>query len=209
MKIRNNYVSNSSSSSFIIIGNNVIEILEKNINNNEKIYSGEFTYGEVNKEILRQCKYESNENKIKDFIYEMIYNLKESYITYIYESEFNQSNHYFHSEYNFIEDFTLTDKMKSIIYETMKNNKKDKEDELYYFCLNYGEEYDKEEKELIDKIYNDLIANNKEVYTVSFGDNHGNCNGSIGEYVEHEYLGEKIINSCLNSNFKIYQVSEH
>ena len=42
MKIRNNYVSNSSSSSFIIIGNNVIEILEKNQNHNDDPAWGNF-----------------------------------------------------------------------------------------------------------------------------------------------------------------------
>ena len=62
---------------------------------------------------------------------------------------------------------------------------------------------------MIDKIYNDLIAENKEIYAVSFGDNHGSCAGEMGSFVEHEYLGEKMINDCLNSNFKIYQNSEH
>jgi hypothetical protein len=44
---------------------------------------------------------------------------------------------------------------------------------------------------------------------VSAGDNHGDITGEIGWYIESEYLGLKIINNTLKTNFEIIKINQH
>ena len=74
MKIRNGYVSNSSSSSFVICGKNIKQILGNAIANIQETINFDFwedcnvfTLKEINEEILRQIKL-SNANSVKNVI---------------------------------------------------------------------------------------------------------------------------------------------
>ena len=55
-----------------------------------------------------------------------------------------------------------------------------------------------------------LLKKYGDVYVVSFGDNHGECDGDIGAIVEYQYLGENQINSYIkDKKIKIFQLNEH
>ena len=48
-----------------------------------------------------------------------------------------------------------------------------------------------------------------EMYAVSYGDNHGECTGQMGYFVESEYLGHNTISGILNVNWDVFVNNEH
>ena len=224
MKIRTNYVSNSSSSSFIICGNNVKQTLEKNILSDEKVTVDYWGYsdvniGEVNEEILRQCNV-SDDESVKNVIDGILYHSFDFYRSKIFwEKISNKSCNMFWG--NVAESriydleisgtfFELSDETKLAIEKAiMDKYNETKSIKSWDYCGVETKElqdcFNKQVETLFDKIKTD----NKEVYAVSFGDNHGQCTGSMGWFVESEYLGQKLINNYLKSDFKIYVNNEH
>lgn len=225
MKIRTGYVSNSSSSSFIICGNGVKQILMNSLNNQDTMcsdYWGDSTYytvGEINKEILEQC--EKSDNKmVKNVIDSILYRSISSYQDKIFwekisKKECNmfwgmtpESKTYdLNIKGSF---FDLSDEAKEVIEKSMmKIYKKTKSESHWDYYRMDSDELNAIIEKQVESIYNSMKESGKEVYAVSFGDNHGECTGALGWLVESEYLGNKEINLYLNSNFEIYQSDEH
>lgn len=229
MKVRNGFVSNSSSSSFIICGQNVLESLKSGFNDNELVYTNDewykndsTTFGMVNTEIYDQCK-NSNEEAIKSCIdgklYESIGNFRIKCIyekgikdrCYAYDWDDVREDEWY-DKYNVGTIFELTDQIKTAIIKIIDdiyNKTHSKQEWDYYIDDCDYPELRKMIDQLIDNIYDNLIKNYREVYVVSFGDNHGVCSGPMGSYVEYTYLGKKQINTHLKTDFKIFHLCEH
>lgn len=229
MKIRSNFVSNSSSSSFIIAGKNIIETLKKFINDNTLCPEDEFyddmpnmTYGDVNKNLLDQIK-ESDDEMIKHFIYYSIYNVIEDFrkyafykmipntVCYCYDWDDVPEN-MFYDKYDKGKEFDITEEIRKYIQNCMKKyyKKTGKTEEMDYWCIEkYCPKIDEMIKELVEKIFNEFKLKYNEIYVVSYGDNHGKCTGQMGHFVEHTYLGSNLVNNCFNVNWNIYCNSEH
>lgn len=222
MKIRSNYISNSSSSSFIVAGNNIMEILEKNLTNNEIVKNDRYecAIGSIMQEMIYQCK-QSNEEKVKYIISDLIYESAHSYLLYCFYKTSNsrcvcfdwndvpESRYY--EEYNQNSLFDITDEIKLIIKKKVKEiyDKTKSQNEFDYYSSLDNDKIQNLSNELTEKVYNKIISENKEVYAMSFGDNHGACSGEIGWMVEDYFLGEKAMNDYLESNFIIYQDNCH
>lgn len=227
MKLRMNYVSNSSSCNFLIYGKNLMQTLVKSLISEETLcafdYWGtsyHFTIKELNKEIINQCN-NNNIDDVKNFIHSKIaesidyfkekvfheniaVNIKSSY----YISEL--SNHkIYDSEYD-KDIFALNDELKQEITNKMLEFYEiNKSDCIYDYYLLNSNKMNELIENLVNDIYNKLKENNNELYVVSFGDNHGICSGSMGYFVESEYLGNKEINLYLDEKINIINLNEH
>lgn len=234
MKIRSNFVSNSSSSSFIIAGDNIICILNKFITDNEVVKWDEYsefnpycTYGDVNCEILHQCKNSTDED-IKNVILGNVEQTCEYYIIEQYYKMFMTDRHsnvyiinsfnQWHSEDKYYSlyikgtEFDIPCQLKKEIKKEMKNYKKKNPNATewdFRFIEKYFSEYRNKIEAIVDDILESFKSKYKEIYAVSFGDNHGNCCGEMGWFVEANYLGRKAINGRLNTKWKIYRLNEH
>lgn len=222
MKIRMSYVSNSSSSSFIVAGNNVMQILKKNVNNNQIVKNDycEYTVGEITKEMISQCK-NSTVEMIKDIIYNSVYQTASAYCTKCfiditgaecccYDWDNTPENEWYAKYYeNTI--FDINDEMKNFIKNGATNIfKKNKKAESWDFQkILYDAEFEKISLKITENIYKEIKDNNKEIYAMSFGDNDGACAGEIGSLVEGYYLGDNQISRFLKSDFNIYCLSCH
>lgn len=225
MKIRTGYVSNSSSSSFIICGNGVKQILMNSLNNQDTMCSDYwedstyYTVGEINKEILEQCEKSDNE-KVKNVIDSILYRSISSYQDKIFWEKISKKEcnmFWGMTPESKIYDLTikgsffdLSDEAKEVIEKSMmKIYKKTKSESHWDYYRIDSDELNATIEKQVESIYNSMKENGKEVYAVSFGDNHGECTGALGWLVESEYLGNKEINLYLNSDFEIYKSNEH
>ena len=127
MKMRNSFVSNSSSSSFIICGNNVYDIVKNNINNNELVeyepdYFTPVSVGEISDEMIRQFDASTRE-MVEHSAYCIFHESVQSYFDKIYwtkiaDSRCNCFDFRGNSEANFYDvycengDFSLCDDVK-------------------------------------------------------------------------------------------------
>lgn len=231
MKIRSNFVSNSSSSSFIIAGKNILETLKKFINDTNMVnYEPEwyrkdpdFTYGNVVKEILRQCK-NSTEDAVKGVIAGLVYQAVDFYITEsVYKILPNQRCVCFMNEvpedkwyekYVKGTEFDLPKEFKNKIKEAIKEqyNKTGSTSKWEYCYFNLKDnipDFEKMKNEIINSNYKNYIDKYGELYAVSFGDNHGECSGRMGAFVECDFLGNRSMNSYMKTDFQIYRNDEH
>lgn len=224
MKARNGYVSNSSSSSFIIAGNGVMDVFNQHLNDGKilktKYYDDEFTIGDITKEMISQCK-ESNETHVKGIISGLIYQSASSYKEKIFHNITKKRSVCYdwddvpedkwYEKYHKGTLFDINNKIKKMISNGVKDIfDKTKSTECWdYYKVIDSEEYENLSNELVDEIYNKMVSENKEIYAVSFGDNHGACSGAMGWFVEDQYLGEKAMNNYLKTNFKIYHLNCH
>ena len=222
MKIRTGFVSNSSSSSFIVAGNNVMNILKKNENNNQIVKNDycEYTVGEITKEMISQCK-NSTVEMIKDIINNLVYQTASAYCTKCfiditgakcccYDWDNTPENEWCAKYYeNTI--FDINDEMKNFIKNGATNIfKKNKKAESWDFQkILYDAEFEKISLKITENIYKEIKSNNKEIYAMSFGDNHGACEGEMGGLVEGYYLGDNQISRFLKSDFNVYCLSCH
>ena len=226
MKIRQGYVSNSSSSSFIICGNNILNILKQHLNDS-RIYTiprslfnfDDIVIGEAISEIYRQCK-NSNLAKIKTFIRCLLEQSVSEYCNYIFWNKISKRKcNCFYGDipesdiYNkYIDNtlFGLTDKMKQFIgnYLVKKHEETKSEDHYDYYDVD-DVKLEKMITKKANELYKYLRNNHNEIYYVCFGDNEGDCSGTIGGFVEYNYLGQQNINKDLNTNFTIYKSSNH
>ena len=88
--------------------------------------------------------------------------------------------------------------------------KKNKKAESWDFQkILYDAEFEKISLEIVENIYKEIKDNNKEIYAMSFGDNHGACKGEMGGLVEEYYLGDNQISRFLKSDFDVYCLSCH
>lgn len=229
MKIRANYVSNSSSSSFIIAGKDIKKTLEANINDTTVCPHVEYyddipgmTYGDVNKNILGQIN-KSTEERVKNLIYYLIYKVVEDFREFTFyriipnkkcnsfDWNFTPESEYY-NKYDKGGKFDITEEMADYIKNGMKKyyKKTKKTNEMDYWDINeYCPKIDEMIKNLADKIFNDFKAKYPEMYAVSYGDNHGECTGQMGCFVESEYLGHNTISGILNVNWDVFVNSEH
>ena len=222
MKMRNGFVSNSSSSSFIVAGDNVMEIFKRNIDNNQIVKNDycEYTVGQITSEMISQCT-KSTVEMIKGIIAGLVYQSASAYEVKCFLNITGQkSNCYdlddvpedkFYDKYHANTFFDINDKMKEFIRNGVRsvykeNKSRDKWD--YYKTID-NEDFEKISNEIVDDIYKKIAAENKEMYAVSFGDNHGACSGDMGWLVEDQYLGEKEMNNYLKTDFKIYHLNCH
>ena len=226
MKIRNGYVSNSSSSSFVICGKNIKQILVNAIANIQETINFDFwedcnvfTLKEINEEILRQIKL-SNANSVKNVINGLITNSQLEYQNKIFWQKISKKRCNIYYDFNFPESeyydkvikntmFELNGDEKTLIEKSMLDiyHKTNSVDSWSYYIR--SNELDKLIEKHSELIYEQLTKNGNEIYVVSFGDNHGACTGALGWFVESEYLGQKTMNSYLNANFEIYHLNEH
>ena len=219
MKMRNGFVSNSSSSSFIIAGNSVMDTFKCHVNDNEviktKYYDDEFTTGDIIKEMISQCE-NSNADHVKGVISGLIYQAASSYREKVFHNITKKRvvcydwddvpEDKWYEKYHKGTLFDINEKIRKLIRNGIKDIfEKTKSTESWdYYKVIDNEEYEKLSDEIVNEIYNKITSENKEVYAVSFGDNHGACSGAMGWFVEDQYLGEKTINNSLNTNFQIY-----
>ena len=230
MKIRSNFVSNSSSSSFIIAGKNILSTLRKFIHDDKMVnyeprwYEDEkdFSYGEVAKEIIRQCQISKVED-IKNIIFNKVYESCENYIIQQYYKLFTDkkpnvfdlddvSEDKFYEKYFQGTDFDIPIELKFEINKEMYEYSKKNPNASSWEYLNFGNyisESQKKIENIVNDIYNDFKSKYKEMYCVSFGDNHGNCEGRMGTFVEYDYLGNKSILNHMNTDWNIYRMNEH
>ena len=228
MKIRASYVSNSSSSSFILCGNNILECL-KNSFDSENYLVDEFekkkiSYGDCNKEIYNQCKNYSNELKIKEVLREKIYESCDMYFKYYADvlgvnkcccyycyddGELKESDIYNKKIKG--KEYDITDRMKGLIKNYINERKKiDKDLDFIYFTYSLNKDIEEEFNKIVENLFDYLKNKYKEIYVVSFGDNHGECSGVMGGIIEHQYLGMEFINNNKNEfNIHIICVSQH
>lgn len=231
MKIRNNFVSNSSSSSFIIAGKNVLEILIRFIHDSNMVnyepewydHESDFTYGEVIEEIVRQCKNSTND-MVKGVIGGLIYQSIDFYTTKcIYEIIPNQicacymddvSENKWYDKFIKGTEFDLPNEFKKKIENAIKiqynkTNSENSWDYSFFKIEEYFPDYETLMNDFVNETYENYINKYGELYAVSFGDNHGKCSGRMGAFVEYDFLGSGSINDYLKTNFEIYRNNEH
>lgn len=222
MKIRKYFVSNSSSSSFIVAGDNVMEILKRNIDNNQIVKNDycEYTVGQITSEMISQCT-KSTVEMIKGIIAGLVYQSASAYeVKCFLNITGKKSNCYdfddvsedkFYDKYHANTLFDINDKMKEFIRNGVRSVYKESKsrDEWDYYKTIDNEDFEKISNEIVDDIYRKIAAENKEMYAVSFGDNHGDCSGDMGWLVEDYYLGENAISDFLNSKINVYHLNCH
>lgn len=224
MKVRNGYVSNSSSSSFIIAGNNVMEILKKNLGNSSLIKDDflkfECSAGDIVKEIVNQCK-DSTVDLVKGVVNGLVYESSREYFLYVYYKVSgdtpvcydwqNVREDKWYDRYIKETVFDINKKAKDFINKGVKdiyNQTKSKREFDYYKVID-SDDYKSIMDEIVESIYTKLASENQEMYAVSFGDNHGACSGNMGWVVEDYFLGQKAINNYLGSDFQVYHYNCH
>lgn len=224
MKIRNGYVSNSSSSSFLVSGIDLKKTLELNKNNNEMFIEGceynwdddSFTIGELVTSMLGQIEEYNNDKRIIEFIESKIYDTCSQFYESLIPDQDCNTFHWddtpankMYEKYYLEKDFDITDDIKNLIKEKFARDY----DKHYYFYLDWDtNELDKNINDKINELTNKLYTQtfkNKECYIFSYGDNHGIESGSLGAVMEYGFLGKKYLNTYLKSNFDIYQNNEH
>ena len=176
--------------------------------------------GEITKEMISQCE-NSTVEMIKDIIDNLVYQTASAYCTKCfiditgaecccYDWDYTPENECYDKYYaNTI--FDINDEMKNFIKNGATNIfKKNKKASFWDFheILN-DDEFEEISLKIAENIYKEIKNNNKEIYAMSFGDNHGTCKGEMGGLVEGYYLGDKQINGFLKSDFNIYCLSCH
>ena len=222
MKIRTCFVSNSSSSSFLLCGKDIISTLMKFVNDNYVISYDDYYYanvGRINQEIINQCKHYSNNERITEVIRALLVGAMSSYYDYYTWGKTDNCFSVCSDDYNFYNNHfkgTVFELSNDLIEQIKKESEKYKDENgifsswvFLYDEVNHPKIYEQINKQA-DEIFKKLKELYGDVYVVSFGDNHGECDGDIGAIVEYQYLGENQINSYIkDKKIKIFQLNEH
>ena len=201
MKIRYSYVSNSSSSSFIICGDNVIELIKAGISRNETVYADSY-YGIEETEII-------NIGKLNEKIYNVLDTSEQNLFNLIYGEMTGIASYYidFNDKLESYSIYKFSDESIKLIEEYKMIANKYKHD--YKKLRPYEKAYCNSIAEDVKNIIKELKSKYKEVVTIRVGDNHGDITGTDGWYIESEYLGRKLINTELQTKFDIIRINEH
>ena len=201
MKIRYSYVSNSSSSSFIICGDNVIALIKAGISSNETVYADSY-YGIEETEII-------NIGKLNEKIYNVLDTSEQNLFNLIYGEMTGIASYYidFNDKLESYSIYKFSAESIKLIEEYKKIANKNKHD--YEKLRPYEKEYCNSIAKDVKNIIKELKSKYKEVVTIRVGDNHGDITGTDGWYIESEYLGRKLINAELQTKFDIIRINEH
>lgn len=170
--------------------------------------------------MISQCE-NSTVEMIKDIIDNLVYQTASAYCTKCfiditgeecccYDPDYIPENECY-DKYYADTLFDINDKMKDFIKNGVADIYKENKNASFWDFLEIlnDDEFEEISLKIAENIYKEIKNSNQEIYAMSFGDNHGTCEGEMGGLVEGYYLGTKQINGFLKSDFNVYCLSCH